>query len=210
MHYLYWREESQTMETTLLFAMQQVWNMRADLDADFLFVCPGLSTEAYCSVAVRDALLNIQERRERYLYVTHVSSDILWPQQHFYRRRGWLTMSWAQREHWLDVEWSHMLRLELLGDGAEPGHSQPMRRNWQWLVMHKCLRWHRRVKTARSARHLHALKQIPAVLERAALGLFARLHQNRDVLGNVLQLAAAAICSEHGLDLRTRLPLAHM
>jgi hypothetical protein len=26
----------------------------------------------------------------------------------------------------------------------------------------------------------------------------------------VLQLAEAAICSEHGLDPRTRLPLAHM
>lgn len=213
MRYLYFREESQTTETTLWFAMQQAWNMRADLD-DFLFVRAGLDTDAYCRVVVRDALLKIQQRRERYLYVTHIASSLLWPELPFYRPRGWLTMSSAQREHWLDVEWPHMQRLELLGDGITPqpvvGFCRLYPRESQGHLMQDCSRWHRRVKAACSARHLHALKQIPAVLERAALGLFARLHQNRDVLDNVLQLAAAAICSEHGLDPRTRLPLAHM
>jgi hypothetical protein len=199
MRFLYWREESQTIETTLWFAMQQAWNMHADQHADFLFVRPGLGRLSYCSAVIRDALFNIQ---------------LHWPDQPWYVPRGWLTMSSEQREHWLDVEWPHMQRLELLGDGITPqpavGPSRLYFRQSQWHLMTDCLRWLRRANAARTARQLHARAQMPAVLERAALGLLARLDNTRDVLDDVLRHAAAAMCAEHGLDPRTLLPLAHM
>jgi hypothetical protein len=216
MRFLYWREESQTVETTLWFAMQEVWNMHADLHADFLFVRPGLalSTGMYCRVVVRDALIILEQRRERYAYVTHMAPELAWPEHHFYRPRGWNIVSQAWRDRWLDVEWPRMLRLELLGDGIvrKPVAACPFtlyHRESQRHLMQKCSRWHQRVKAARSARQLHARAQIPAVLERAALGLFARL-DTRDVLDHVLQHAAAAMCAVHALDPRTLLPLPHM
>jgi hypothetical protein len=214
MRFFYWREESQTIETTLWFTMQQAWNMHADMHADFLFVRPGLGTKAYCRVVVRDALFNIQQRREQYVDVTRVASSLLWPEQPFQLPRGWLTMSSEQREHWLDVEWPHMQRLELLGDGITPEPAVDRSRLYpgesQRHLMQDCSRWHKRVKAARSARQLHARAQIAAVLERAALGLFSRLDNSRDVLDDVLQHAAAGMCAEHGLDPRTLLELAHM
>lgn len=209
MRFLYWREASQTVETTLWFAMQEAWNMCADVHADFMLVRPG--AEAYCRVVVREALLHLHRRRERYLYVVSVPN---WPGRPLYGPRGWQNMAEAQRDHWFNVEWPHMQRLELLGDGITPqpvvGFCRLYPRESQWLLMQDLSRWHRRAKAARAARHLLALKQIPAVLERAALVLRGRLHQNRDVLDDVLRQAAAAMYAEQGLDPRTRLALAHM
>ena len=216
MRFLNWREESQTVETTLWFAMQEAWNMRADVHADFLFVRPGwaLSTGMYARKVVGDALLLLEHRRERYAYVTHIAPELAWPEHHCYRPRGWVNMSEAQRNHWADAEWPRMQRLELLGDGivAKPAAACPTwlyHRESQRHLMQKCSRWHRRLKAAWSARQLRAREQMPAVLERAALALFARL-DTRDVLDHVLQHAAAAMCAEHALDPRTLLPLPHM
>jgi hypothetical protein len=118
----------------------------------------------------------------------------------------------AQTDYWTDVEWLRMLRLELLGDGVTAGESgdRYSRRDWKALVMDRCNRWYKRVHIAHTARQLRAQTLIPALLQQAGLGLLARLEKNRDVLDAVLQQAFAALCSEHGLDPRTRLALAHL
>ena len=98
-----------------------------------------------------------------------------------------------------------MLRRELLGDGLECGRGR-LRLDEEDFEG-KCERWFLRARAARTARNLRAQALIPAVLEGAALLLAGCVGNNRDALDRVLQHAAAALCTEHGFDARTRLPL---
>jgi hypothetical protein len=114
MRFLYWREESRTIEATLWFTMQQTYNMRADFTNDsFLSIRPSLftdqtSADAYLYVNVRNGLLNMQWRK-RIGHVTNVagssSSDwaIDWPNAGIYTPRGYDLMSDAQTDHWVGV-----------------------------------------------------------------------------------------------------------
>lgn len=114
----------------------------------------------------------------------------------------------GDRAYWLDEEWPLMLRRELLGDGLEVGRGRLRYDNEELKA--KCWRWLLRQRDAHTARILQAPALIQAVLEAAALLLAACVHNNRDALDRVLRHAFAALCTEHGLDPGTRLPLLSM
>jgi hypothetical protein len=192
-----------SVETTLWFAMQHVWNWHAFQDNDTIYVRAWHGQKNYVESLVAWALGNLERART---HQPHHSRDmLLWPFHPFMRPRGWTSMESADRGYWLDEEWPRMLRRELLGDGLESGRGRLRldEEDFKW----KCERWFLRARAARTARNLRAQALIPAVLEGAALLLAGCVGNNRDALDRVLQHAAAALWTENGFDPRTRLPL---
>jgi len=191
-----------SVETTLWFAMHHVWNWHSFQDNDTIYVRAFHGQKNYVQSLVPWAL-RILERAKT--HQPHDSSVMISAPFPFMRPRGWPSMESADRGYWLDEEWPHMLRRELLGDGLVSGRGR-LRLDEEDFVA-KCRRWFLRARAARTAMNLRAQALMLVVLEGAALLLAGCVGNNRDVLDRVLQHAAAALCTEHGFDARTRLPL---
>ena len=191
-----------SVETTLWFAMQHVWNWHAFQDNDTIYVRAWHGQKNYVKSLVPWALRILERAQTHQPHDSRVLISAPFP---FMRPRGWTSMESADRGYWLDEEWPHMLRRELLGDGLESGRGRL--RLDEEDFKGKCERWFLRARAARTARNLRAQALIPAVLEGAALLLAGCVGNNRDALDRVLQHAAAALWTEHGFYARTRLPL---
>lgn len=181
--------DGETVETTLDFAMGQVWNWHASVfEQDYMSVrCPDVGQ--YVRIVVANALYSSWWPQDR--------DRLLWPLVAPYQPRRLTTMDSWERVAWLDEEWPRMLRRELLGRGRMLYHHEDNE------LRAKCSRWFTRARALRAAKP--AL--VAAVLEAAAALLPSRVDNNRDALECVLRHAAAALWTAHQLDPQTRRPL---
>ena len=181
--------DGETVETTLDFAMGQVWNWHASVfEQDYMSVrCPDVGQ--YVRIVVANALYSSWWPQDR--------NRLLWPLVAPYQPRRLMTMDSWERVAWLDEEWPRMLRRELLGRGRMLYHHEDNE------LRAKCARWFTRARALRAAKP--AL--VAAVLEAAAVLLLSRFDNNRDALECVLRHAAAALWTAHQLDPHARRPL---
>ena len=159
--------DGETVETTLDFAMGQVWNWHASVfEQDYMSVrCPDVGQ--YVRIVVANALYSSWWPQDR--------NRLLWPLVAPYQPRRLMTMDSWERVAWLDEEWPRMLRRELLGRGRMLYHHEDNE------LRAKCARWFTRARALRAAKP--AL--VAAVLAIPACACHASSDRAREVMRRV-------------------------